>query len=297
MNNPLISAIMTIADFELNKSNIRQIFSKIVGTEIRLILILDGFAVSSKQDLEELLEIFDISSQAEIFCSTANNPGGARNLGLLNAKSEWTVFWDCDDRPEIDSLLDFIKLSDLNEFDVCIGSYRIVERRNSRNANTSKRVITTDLLGLVRDLGLWRIMFRTNFIRGLLFCEYRMAEDQIYIFEVLNKNPKLLFTSCPFYIYGKNNLGSLTTSSEAFEDMPKALNKILTISPEWTSNKKTLVSDVIANLVVSTIHRGSLLSKLKLLFFLFRNIYRIRILISLFLIFSQPLGRVLSNAR
>lgn len=211
-----LSAVIPVGDYFLHKDNIKMILQHSISVDVELIIVLDRQSVEAYEELREL--IAELNTDVRITTSDAGNPGGARNIGIKLATSEWISFWDCDDEPNASSVLSLIDSPSTTDYQILIGSYESIigETRNSRIISSKKRNWQIEL-GM--NPGIWRFVFNRKFLKNSFFPEARMGEDQLFIQRVLNSNPKVLLSEAIIYGYRLDVPNQLTSRQSNLKDL------------------------------------------------------------------------------
>lgn len=219
-----LSAVIPVGDYFLHKNNLKMILQHSISVDVELIIVLDRQSVEAYEDLREL--IAELNIDVRITTSDAGNPGGARNIGIKLATSEWISFWDCDDEPNASSVLSLIDSPSTTDYQILIGSYESIfgETRNSRIISGNKRNWQIEL-GL--NPGIWRFVFNREFLKNSWFPEARMGEDQLFIQRVLNSNPNVFLSEAIIYGYRSDVPNQLTSRQSNLNDLTMINRKAL----------------------------------------------------------------------
>ena len=142
------------------------------------------------------------------------SPGVARNEGLKFCDSPYLCFWDIDDFPEPEDYMSLIHKMRASNADVGIGKWNFVGERTNPYGN-----LATDV---ANSPGIWRFIFKRDFVKNLFFTELNWGEDQLYLMEVFSRNPKVEIYDTVLYHYSKYSPGSLTSKSYHVVDLLKA---------------------------------------------------------------------------
>jgi glycosyltransferase involved in cell wall biosynthesis len=236
-----LSAVIPVGDYFLHKNNIKKIMQHSISVDVELIIVLDRQSVEAYEDLREL--IAELNIDVRITTSNSGNPGGARNIGIKSATSEWITFWDCDDEPNVSSVLYLIDSLKATDYQILIGSYESIfgDTRNSRIISGKKRNWQIEL-GL--NPGIWRFVFNREFLKNSCFPEARMGEDQLFLQRVLNSNPKVFLSKAIIYGYRLDVPNQLTSRQSNLNDLTminrKALDEFLP-KGEYTLLVRTMI--------------------------------------------------------
>jgi glycosyltransferase involved in cell wall biosynthesis len=191
------------------------------------------------------------------------NPGSARNAGLAIATGTWITFWDCDDEPSIANFKDLIEFNKKTNPDICFGRYKVINKNSGSKTDspTWSDNMKINLKIVALNPGIWRIIFARELLDGVTFWPFRMAEDQVFICEVVLKARKVEFREDMVYTYFTGALNQLTSDARALQDLLPAFKK--TIQMFETSNKDLVffLSLMAARQFISGIRYGNLRTK------------------------------------
>jgi glycosyltransferase involved in cell wall biosynthesis len=142
----------------------------------------------------------------------------ARNFGLSFIKGDWFAFWDADDLPNLQNV--FSAIAQGTGYEILIGQFEVV----SRDGVATKFEITKDLAGhLVKNPGLWRMIFNMDLQKKIQFPPIRMAEDQIALSSLQIFDLRVQLYEYVFYTYFQSFPGQLTSNKRALDDLITAV--------------------------------------------------------------------------
>ena len=216
-----------------------------------VVLILDS------SDAEEI-EIFERfitnlnSDQLVSHIGRFNSPGLARNKGMSEIETPFIAFWDSDDLPNLSQVFELIgEATSQNE--ILIGQYAI-----TNNPISGKPFFVSndwDLLGLVcKNLGLWRMIFPTQLLKGKEFSQHRMGEDQLFFSSL--EIPKLgyRFSEKVLYTYVDHTSNRLTKNRGAINDLAPVIQDLLTVLSGQESRARRVTILIILRLAMSSVN-------------------------------------------
>ena len=199
-NPPLLSAIVPISRMAGRLERLTEWLSDHSAKNLEIILVHDIQDEATGREIDNVIRSLDY--KATIIECFAGNPGSARNVGLRAATGQWVVFWDSDDCPDVEETLKCLK-SNSQDMDLIIGSFTWISEITAEKNRSAKfpSKIEDALINVGLNPGIWRMIFRRNFIRETEFYPFKMAEDQIFIAEILAKNPRIVFSEENLYNY------------------------------------------------------------------------------------------------
>jgi glycosyltransferase involved in cell wall biosynthesis len=225
-----LSAVIPIAPNFSDSSAILQWISDAINQNIFCIIVRDSFSDNSRREFDDAFHSLLKSDYLWIIDGKYNSPGLARNAGILSSRSEWIVFWDCDDLPNPMDILKEIECAD-SKVECIVGQYKV----NAVNRNTR------DLLDVSINPGIWRIAFRRSWLSNNLFSDYMWGEDQLFIIESRFFDANISLSEKYFYDYKVGAETQLTKDSTKAQDLRHVLSRaeILLSRPNQGSSRQT----------------------------------------------------------
>ena len=272
MTRHLLDAVVPISDFDRDREKIINLLHNTIN-EIHIIFVLDmdpEREAYARISIGELLSIHDLD--ALILSVEERNPGGARNFGLTHTSSPFVAFWDSDDEPNQTRIIEAIKENKLSQykFDIIVGQYEIAENEDIKLISFDRDITPLDL---ALDTGIWRMVFRREFLNGIVFPSLSMAEDQLFILRLLLKDPILKTSNATFYKYYKKSSSQLTSTRDAFSDIPLAMKLSASLIREVNTSKKFyLIRIFYLRQALSGLKNGKIKIKIKILLSLVSSI-------------------------
>ena len=225
---PLLSVVVPISRMAGRLDKLNSWVAEIDDNQIEVILVHDKQDERTGDELAKLL--LKLYQKPKILECAVGNPGEARNLGLQDAIGEWVVFWDCDDLPNVAAALTCLK-EKARKADLIIGEFTWVSEL-SRERKDSERLTSQNIDSLISvglNPGIWRMIFKRSLIGSTVFSPFRMAEDQVFIADVLSKNPKIEFTNVKLYNYYYGDPSHLVSNKIAQLDLLKSFEACISI--------------------------------------------------------------------
>jgi glycosyltransferase involved in cell wall biosynthesis len=250
-----LSAIIPVGDFVKNRENITRIIQESAELGIELIIVIDNQAKSVFVDAVSLFR--DLKGNGFVIKSESGNPGGSRNLGLSRATRKWVTFWDCDDAPDATQVVEMTSNHGMAECDVLIGSYEV---QNLLNLQVSKHRIELNhwKIDVGLNPGIWRFVFKREFVVNLSFPDLKMGEDQVFLQRVFSKNPHVCVSQLTVYRYRINVPGQLTSEKSNLNSLILANQLALEEYRILSTKSRIIVAMLIRQFLTLSKHSSSI---------------------------------------
>jgi glycosyltransferase involved in cell wall biosynthesis len=262
-----------------------------IAKNTQIILVLDHSDNATRDAIQSSSAISDHSG-IQIFQVDFRNPGDSRNFGLKRASGSWILFADSDDVPKILNIENAIDSVQENE-DVIVGNFEVFAVRTEKITSYEAESLNDLINNLPKNLGLWRFVFRNEFLRnsGIQFPTLSMAEDQVFFLEMKRLEPQFRFVNLIFYTYYIGNSYQLTSNPEKIQDLKKAIVLTLeSISDEQSFLNLDFLSAQIFSLI-SNSSRKYIFSNLLFVVRIFGKIINRLGLRKMLMIFTYPARR------
>ena len=187
----LISAIVPIAGFPNGTQQIESWTSALELRDFEVILVVDSEELKTKAQVKILADRLRKITKVSVLESHCRNPGGSRNLGLSIASGSWITFWDCDDIPNPSRFVEMVIEAETCGKDIAIGEFTIqngVRHRLKPHKSTDPSNIFESV---AVNPGLWRFAIKSDIAKLLRFPDLRMAEDQVYLYELFQESQNI----------------------------------------------------------------------------------------------------------
>lgn len=256
----LISAIVPIAGFP---NGMKQIESWISNSDLRsfeVILVIDSALDRTRDETREIAKKIGAHTKVQVLVSEARNPGGSRNLGLEVASGDWIVFWDCDDAPNPSQFLEMISHAIEMNAQIAAGEFAIqsgVQRLEKTFSNYSKDNVL-EIIAL--NPGLWRFALKSDLAKRSKFPDLVMAEDQIYLANILESKPNLYIFNEHVYTYWRYQSNQLTVNVSALNQLISALDVFIN---KYKNRQCNPILMVIIRLTISALKKASIQVKIQ----------------------------------
>ncbi len=218
-NENLLSAVIPITEMAGRLDCFKETVQAAQKKGIFLVIIHDKRDESTENELLEVLSKLDEGSYRFI-SGNFGSPGESRNRGIQEVTSEWITFWDNDDLPNVDNIVQAIQESE-TKHEVIIGNFCKVDVSSNKRVPYNLGIDWRKSVSI--NPGIWRMIFRTNSIENLRFSKLLMAEDQIFLVQYRIFDRSCLVSNYLFYDYHVAQPGQATNNSEALQDLKRSV--------------------------------------------------------------------------
>jgi len=273
-----LSAIIPIANYEINLNNLEKIINLCSNISIELIFVLDIGSHSYSKHLERILKDSKINNHKILF-SNAGNPGGTRNIGLNNSTSAWVTFWDCDDMPNPKEFQILTDETQLKGKLIGVGSYMVTSFSNLEviEKNILKLDFDQSIKQIALNPGIWRFIFNKKILKNIEFPNLCMAEDQVFLAKILSQSPEINISDKVVYNYRVGNSSQLTYNSNSIADLVYSVELTMKILLQCKSKYKSSLNVFLARQIASALRHGNTNTKIQIIFFILKSIFSKRI--------------------
>lgn len=220
----MLTAVVPITQMAGKLQNLQTWLPSAHSLDLFIIMVHDHRDEITQAELEMLVLSLN-NPKINLVSGKYGSPGAARNAGLMLCKSDLVCFWDSDDLPNLENVVEHSKKIP-PETDILIGQYINFKKLNKSIAK--KNSYDQSLQDIAVSLGIWRMVFRRKFLDNISFNNLKMGEDQVFFIQCLSKSPHVSFVNAIFYKYCINSPGQLTQNNLAKKDLVKCLTAILT---------------------------------------------------------------------
>lgn len=220
-----LDIIVAIHNVQERGRHLQETLSKEFRSDTQFIIVSDSKFDSDHLQVRQLIEESEYCN-AKFLCGYFGSPGEARNAGLSASESEWVCFLDSDDEIDLTKVHSLVSEAGKNDADVAIGGLII---RFRRQQTENKYYIDHDL-PLFDNLSLTpaftRMVVRKEFLQGVIFPNFKMAEDQCFVLDLFRLNPKVHCSEIYFYTYNVGISLQATKDLVSLKDLSKSVNYI-----------------------------------------------------------------------
>ena len=206
-----------------------------INFDLEVIIVHDIQDSLTGIELQNLVKTLN-NDKFKLIENTVASPGLARNLGLKVASGHWIAFWDSDDLPQVEEVMESI--AEYPNYEVIVGRYKVHDRTS--NIQTSSPLNKLSYWGIGENPGLWRMLFQRDLLGETKFSSIRMAEDQVFISQLNLRSRKLVFTSRFLYTYYKGRPAQLTRTKINKSDLFTAFDQLLMSHRKFETTKDSL---------------------------------------------------------
>lgn len=222
------------------ESYIDDAFQSIVAQsafdQFEVIPVNDGSSDGTQRIIDEYQRRYPNNFFPISFDEGSGGPGRPRNAGIDNARGEYIIFMDPDDRIHEDGYSTLLKAMEKHQSDVVVGArYGVPEKQGPERKiwtdyiapeyfNQDSYAVKLDLLS--RRPGILKSIYRTALIRehGLRFLEDIVSsEDEIFDKKYLLLASRISRINDVIYLYTLGRTGSITSRIKLnlYRDLPK----------------------------------------------------------------------------
>ena len=192
-----LTVIIPFHNFAKNFINLKKLIKKAEQVNFKTVIVADAL---TNGELKSLRNFAKKRNSVKVVSNVFRSAALSRNEGLKHCKSKWIAFWDCDDDIVIREYLKIF--NEKNDYDLMIAQIIQLDSQDS-----SRRLIscTENINQFILTPAFTRIIYKRKFIDTTIFPNFKLAEDQGFISQLMIKNPSIIFKNNPVYIYRVNN--------------------------------------------------------------------------------------------
>ena len=203
------------------------------SSDFEIIVINDGSMDGSESVIHDYQQKY---SQIVLYSIENQGVSNARNVAISKASGEYITFVDGDDTVEPDFFEKAVQELDRGGYDFVQGNYKIIDGDyisykqfvSEDMIITEKDIMLEKLFGLEKLIhnAVWGKVYRAEIIKDTLFDRaIKIAEDQKFVFDVIEKSKKIKLLSCVGYNYFQRS-----TSAMHYVNVNREIDKLKVLS-------------------------------------------------------------------
>lgn len=199
--------------------------------------------ISEDNSLEVAREL--LKNHKVIALKSKRYNGGARNEGIIEANSDYTISLDSDDWFTHDKVIEIINKHLNNEDVLFLGFQQTKDGKQYAsfipNYKTKYEALTSDVCAI------WTKVIKTSFLKDTLFCEGTLMEDKVQHMRICQKMQKWKCLPQITHYWNRGNKGSVTVSRNGIWETSawRAIADFTDFSKECDEEFKPFVLDLI----------------------------------------------------
>ena len=207
-DKPLLTCVIPVSRMQNQLGHLSQTLLDCFAHNVHVVLVHDkqdsvtGEQIVALQGFKQLSNSGLMTYLEDCF----KGPGPTRNAGLSMVSTRWLVFWDADDAPIVDKVLNLIKTAEKIGAVSALGNFQEIDFRSGAILRTNIIEDNSDLpLVAGMNPGLWRWAFQTSYIKDQRFPNIVMGEDQLFLVQISPFLHKVYLDRNIVYRYSKDS--------------------------------------------------------------------------------------------
>lgn len=275
MSNPTATVVVPVRNMEGRLFSLQQWLRETDPEAVRVIIVCNGTTDGTYIELLNFIKEFNLTN-VEIISSDISGAGPARQIGLDSTTTEYILFWDSDDIGRIKEVHEVLaEINKSSQMIICRYSLMNVSTKQINSPKEIRGNTLSKMTVFSRNPGLWRIIFKTEFVKECRFGSSNMGEDQVFIADVLSRDPVIEFNNSVIYQYHLGVDGQLTSRKELFSGISNSLSEIREIVTRTKCANIEAVTVQFVSLAATLFRKGTnrdkLVATLHLLGFFFKG--------------------------
>jgi glycosyltransferase involved in cell wall biosynthesis len=262
MRREILTAIVPIGPNHLLENRIKLWSQEANAFSDLLKVILVQDIPLKFEFLDLLADKYKDLTNCEVISGNFGGPGAARNLGINISSTPWLCFWDSDDYPHIESVVNAVERATTEGSSVIIGAFNR-SRSDVKFYAKNDLSFSHSLETVANDPGIWRMVFNKNVINQNRFENIKMAEDQIFLLDLNLTSKEIFFAPSLLYTYFTAGQDKLTMNKNALNDLDSAIHKIIQRIQKDPKVLDFFNTRIVANIFRASIRNSSLRLKIK----------------------------------
>ena len=218
----MLDVIVPIHNIQDRGNHLRRILAKNNLLNTNFIIVSDSDLDSDHNQVRKIIEESP-NPRAGFLSGEFGGPGAARNVGIAASDSEWICFLDSDDDIDLTNVHSLISEAEKEYAGIAIGGLAL----RVESQATEKKYFFNSELSLEQNISLTpaftRMVFRRNVLHGSIFPNFRMAEDQCFVFDIFSLKPKVFLREVYFYVYNIGISEQATRNLISLNDLSKSV--------------------------------------------------------------------------
>jgi hypothetical protein len=244
-----LSVIIPVSQAEVNLPKIENVILQGSSFSVQFVIVHDIMHEEESNSLVNLVNSYP-GIDVTLLVIKAGNPGTARNAGLKLSRGSWIAFWDADDEAYLEEMLKLIDEAELGNFEVCIGSYQMINEEKVINHIINPR---NGLNQVTANPGIWRFCFRSEIALSVEFPAIKMGEDQIYILQLNLPKKRKLFSERIVYRYICGQPHQATNLKSSRKEIKESLILAIRILVSQGSYNSKFTREIVARQIFTTL--------------------------------------------
>lgn len=229
----ILEIIIPVHNISNRRANLSKLLAMGPQSDINFVVVSDS---SHSEDHSEVIEIVKSSNNpnSKVVKGNFGSPGLARNAGVSVASSKWLAFLDSDDEIDLNRLALLISNAEKESAQLAIGGVIFASHKTQIRSHHYLNFKISVLANLSLTPAFTRMVFQRNLLSKIVFPDFKMAEDQCFVLDVLALNPRIHLEEIFFYTYVLGDISQATTNRRALMDLPLAIAYIKSQIKKYT---------------------------------------------------------------
>lgn len=260
----LLTSIIPVGNLKETQENLLNIIRATYLLPIQVVIVLDSQPTSQEDAFCESVWS-EPNENISVISGKWKNPGGARNYGMQNARSKWVTFWDSDDHPFPNKVLDLISELEKNQKDIGVGGFQVsrsISGNSSKSTQIEKSTNNFDTR-ILANPGIWRFVFKTELAIQVKFPEKSCAEDQLFIQRILWMKPEIYESDSTIYEYVVGGDSQLTKNADIAKETLEVVSIGLSEFTAGLAQCNQIIPGLMLKQLASSMRHGNFLEVCK----------------------------------
>jgi len=245
-----LEVIVPVHNIHDRRDGLLKLLSMNPLANVSFIVVSDSMFDGDHSQVQKIVSA-SLNPNSKVVTGNFRSPGLARNAGLSVAEARWVAFLDSDDQMHTETLLELIANTEEESAQLGIGGIIL----DSRDSETELTYFMNPNISIFANLSLTpaftRIVYQRILLREVTFTNFKMAEDQCFLIDVLELNPKIYLEEIYFYTYNLGDAGQSTRNRDALRDLPLAITYITSKLGKVNPEMHQLLITVIIRLTIT----------------------------------------------